>query len=73
MKTANKVIIGNKYFPIQYVNVDTGELILGFDKKNNFYKLVNTEQVEIYNERTMKMEIFTTRFIQIKATQLNLF
>ena len=69
----NKVITGNKYFPIQYVNVDTGELIIGFNKKNNFYKLINTEQVEIYNERTMKMEVFTTRFIQIKATQLNLF
>ena len=73
MKTANKVITGNKYFPIQYVNADTGELIMGFDKKKNFYKLVNTEKVEIYNERTMKMEVFTTRFIQIKATQLNLF
>ena len=73
MKTANKLITGNKYFPIQYVNADTGELIRGFDKNNNFYKLINTETVEIYNEKTMKLEVFTTRIIQIKATQLNLF
>lgn len=69
----NKVITGIKYFPIQYVNVDTGELVSGFEKKHNFYKLINTEIIEIYNELSMKMEIFTTRFVQIKATQLNLF